>query len=326
MRTSLVLSVSLLLCLVTSTFAQNEEAALIEPKRSTFDSAAPSALEVRRTTTGHLLVKANVNGKDAGWWILDTGAGMSCIEKDVADQMKLPDGGAITANGMGGEKQTKLRTFDSLNVGGVKLEEGKLLELNLKPYGFFMGAGVPIAGIIGHDCFMAGVFDIDVANATVSVHDPKSFKLEPSQGEWTTVKLVDRRPAVKGKIENSEAGMLLLDTGSNEGLLVHSPTVQRLKLLENRKTSTSIAGGVGGMKAVRTGKLKSVTIGSAVITDVPASFAEAKDGLAASDEVLATAGLKFLNNFRMVINQSTNQIAFSRSIGATTQPTTNPAK
>src|SRR6188472_817319 len=130
MRTSLISCLCLLCVIASPACGQDEDAARVEPKRSTFDASLPSKLEVRRTTTGHLLVKANLNGKDAGWWILDTGAGMSCIEKEVADQVKLPDAGAITAKGMGGEKQTKLRTFDSLTVGGVKLEEGKLLELN----------------------------------------------------------------------------------------------------------------------------------------------------------------------------------------------------
>ena len=137
---------------------------------------------------------------------------------------------------MGGAAERKLRTFDSLSLGGIVLEEGKLLELELKRYGPLMGADVPIAGIIGHDCFMTGVFDIDLANAAVAVHDPKTFKLNESQGVWTPVKLVARRPAVEGRIEGSEPGMLLLDTGSNEGLLVHSPTVKKLNLLEGRET------------------------------------------------------------------------------------------
>jgi hypothetical protein len=80
------------------------------------------------------------------------------------------------------------------------------------------------------------------------------------------------------------------------------------------------------MKTVKSGTLASVTLGGAEIKDVPAAFAESKEGITADDEVLATAGLKFLRNFRMVINQRTNQIAFSRSTAATTQPTTAPSK
>lgn len=321
MRKFFATSLCVLFCLTCVASAQNEEAKLIEPKRSSFNVQAPAELEVRKTLTGHLLVKSKVNGKDAGWFILDTGAGMSCIDKAVADEMKLPEGGGITARGIGGDKETKLRTFDSLSLGGITLEEGKLLELNLKPYGLLMGAGVPIAGIIGHDCFMAGVFDIDLANATVAVHDPKTFKLADSQGVWTAVKLVGRRPAVEGRIEGSEPGMLLLDTGSNDGLLVHSPTVKKLNLLDGRQTRQGKVGGEGGgMKSVRTGKLKSVTVGGCEIADVPASFAETTDGLTASDEVLATTGLKFLRNFRMIVNQSMNSIAFSRTKSPATRP------
>ncbi len=323
MRKTLAIWLSVLVCFAGASLAQDEDAKGIEPKRSSFDVQAPVDLEVRKTNSGHLLVKTKVNGIDAGWFILDTGAGMSCIDKTVADEMKLAGAGGITASGIGGKTQTNLRTFDSLSLGGITLEQGKFLELNVKRYGPLMGADVPIAGIIGHDCFMAGVFDIDFANAKVAVHDPKTFKLNDSQGTWTPVKLVARRPAVEGRIENSPPGMLLLDTGSNDGLLVHSPTVKKLNLLEGRQTTKGNVGGEGGAnKSVRTGTLKSVTVGGCEIADVPASFAEATDGLSASDEVLATTGLKFLRNFRMIVNQSTNSIAFSRADA----PTTNPSK
>ena len=41
-----------------------------------------------RLQDGVPLVVPEVNGADAGWFILDTGAGMSCIDKDMADEMK----------------------------------------------------------------------------------------------------------------------------------------------------------------------------------------------------------------------------------------------
>src|SRR5687767_6698602 len=95
-----------LFCCVSVSFAQADdeaaEASRIMPKRSSFAASAKPELEVRRTTTGHLLVKTMLNRQDAGWWILDTGAGMSCIDKTFADELKLADAGAITASGMGG--------------------------------------------------------------------------------------------------------------------------------------------------------------------------------------------------------------------------------
>ena len=190
-----------------------------------------------------------------------------------------------------------------------------------------MGAGVPISGIIGHDCFMAGVFDIDLSNSTVHLFDPKTFKLNDSQGTWTAVKLVGRRPAVEGRIERSEPGMLLLDTGSNEGLLVHSPTVKKLNLLDGRDDRKRQSGRGRRRVQIRPHGNAQKRDGRRLRDHRrPRVVRRATEGLTASDEVLATAGLKFLRNFRMIVNQSTNSIAFSRAKVPTTSPTTGPAK
>ena len=59
----------------------------------------------------------------------------------------------------------------------------------------------------------------------------------------------------RGKIEGHEA-VFKIDTGAGGGTIaVHAPTVERLGLLEGRETSAAMSGGVGGMGAVRAGKL-----------------------------------------------------------------------
>src|SRR4029079_6780259 len=49
------------------------------PAPVAFDAAAPAALEVKKAPTGHLLVKPRIAGKDAGWFIFDSGAGNSVV-------------------------------------------------------------------------------------------------------------------------------------------------------------------------------------------------------------------------------------------------------
>src|SRR5262245_35561602 len=77
------------------------------PRRVAIDASAQRHLELTRATSGHLLVKPKINGIDVGWFIFDTGAGITCIDKGVADKLKLPDAGEITATGMGGNKQSR---------------------------------------------------------------------------------------------------------------------------------------------------------------------------------------------------------------------------
>jgi len=54
-----------------------------------------------QTTQGHLLVEAHLNGRRAGWMILDTGASGFVIDPAVADQFRLPSFGNLRIAGSG---------------------------------------------------------------------------------------------------------------------------------------------------------------------------------------------------------------------------------
>ncbi len=53
------------------------------------------------TELGHVLVKPQVNGQLAGWFILDTGASGLVIERDAADRMGLSSFGEVYVAGVG---------------------------------------------------------------------------------------------------------------------------------------------------------------------------------------------------------------------------------
>lgn len=280
--------------------------AQIAPKAVTFDAAANGALEVIRAPSGHLLVKPRVNGKDVGWFIFDTGAGITCLDKAVADQLDLPDSGTITATGMGGDRKSRLRQLASLQLGPLKVEDNPVLELDLRSFQIFMGR--PIAGIIGYECFGAAVYEIDLQSPTVTLHDPAKYEL-PAGERWSELQLIRRRPYVPGQIEGHEGGLFVLDIGSNTPLIVHTPTVDRFKLLDGRETKRSFSGGVGGMKSVRRGTVSNLTLCGHAVGEVEASFSQATEGGMAGDDAQGTVGVGVLKQFRLVVNYPAQKIS-----------------
>jgi hypothetical protein len=60
-------------------------------------------VQVWQTSTGHLLAECHINGKRAGWMILDTGASGFVIEPGVADQYELPTFGDLRIAGVAGK-------------------------------------------------------------------------------------------------------------------------------------------------------------------------------------------------------------------------------
>ncbi|MGH7177227.1 MAG: aspartyl protease family protein [Tepidisphaeraceae bacterium] len=303
------------------TTSSADEEKIVEPGKIAFDDSIPGALQVRRATTGHLLVNPQINGRDVGWFILDTGAGMSCVDKELAEKLGLPDAGGVTARGTGGSAESRVRSADVMTLGPVRIEGAKLLELNLKPFGIFLGQ--QINGIIGYECFMAGVFDIDFVNAAVSVHNVTSYEL--ASGSWAPLTIQGRRPCAPGQIENNPPGLFLLDTGSTSDIVIHAPTVERFKLLEGRKTRWSMFGGVGGMKSASSGVLGCVTLAGERLDKVSASFSKATDGAMSDDSEQATVGIPLLRQFRMFVNYPQKQIALVPiAKPPSTLPTTQP--
>lgn len=276
------------------------------PESVRFDPAAPRQLEVVRAPTGHLLVKPTVNGQDVGWFIFDTGAGINCIDKGVAEKLALPDGGAITAAGMGGDQQTRLRMADSVALGPVSLGRGPMLELDLKAFQIFMGR--PIAGVIGFEYFSAAVFEIDFESPTVTVHNPADYSL-PAGNEWSELKLIRRRPYVPGSIEGNEPGLFVLDIGSNTPLIVHTPTVNRFKLLEGRETRTALSGGVGGMSKIARGTVRELSLCGRTIADVDTSFSQKETGATSLDEAQGTIGVGTLHGYRLIVDYQREKVA-----------------
>lgn len=290
------------------------------PKRIAWTGNEKSVeLEVFAAKTGHLFVKPIVNGQDGGWWFLDTGAGINCIDKKLAEQLKLPVLREGTASGMGGEAKTRYFSIDTLALGPALLEGSEAIELDLSPLGALLGAKVN--GIIGYDTFFAGVFEIDHRAGKARIHDPKSYKLEGA--EWTDIQLLDRRPSVEGQLEGHPAGLLMIDSGSNTGAVVTSPTVKALNLLADREIKTKLHGGVGGMQRQKAGTLREITIGNVHLKNADAVFSEAETGGTATDKYQAILGIPVLKQFVMVVNYPEKKMALKLNTDAAT---TKPAR
>lgn len=319
-RTLLVRLSSCLIVAFTAAFAQtrqtspssnpatqSHEERMLLPGRTSLNGAMPAELKVRRIArTGHLLVSPQINGQDAGWFIFDTGAGQSCVDKSVVERLDLPEAGVTTARGSGGNQATSFRRAQTLALGPLLLEDTRLVELDLRAIS--LAVGEELAGIIGYDCIAAAIWEIDIAGARILMHDPVTYAL-PDEGKWDELTFESRRACVSGRIEQNEPGPFVLDTGANTAIAVHGPSVRAFNLLDGRETRKSMMGGVGGMRSARTGRLSSITIAGQQLADVDATFSEAEDGALQDPQIQATVGLPALKNFVLIVDYAKARVA-----------------
>jgi predicted aspartyl protease len=272
-----------------------------------FDPTQPAELETMRVFSGHVLVHPTIDGEDVGWFILDTGAGGTCIDSGVADELELPSFGQVLAVGAAGKTDAAFRRGKLFELGRLRFEDPIYVELDLE----FLTAAFneTIAGIVGYDVFARSLVEFDPTNGHASLYDPASYEL--ARGSWQPLVLDARTPAVQASFEGDHSAYFRLDTGAGSGNVVfHTPTVEKLGLLEDRKVAASGSGGVGGSAVTYTGELAWFELAGQRFERPTVGFATAKVGGLADRYTAGNLGQAFLQPFTLVLDYSNERIAF----------------
>ncbi len=277
------------------------------PADARWDATTPARIEVRRVRSGHLLVHPLVNGKDVGWFILDSGAGAMVIDLKVAEQLEMPAFGEILAVGANGTTKARFRQGETFKLGPVTLSGTRYLELDLK---FLTDAfGVPIGGICGRDLFARAAVEIDISTESVALYDPTRYRLEGAT--WQELFFSGRNPVVRARFEGDREGYFRLDTGAGQTVSMHSPAVERYKLLSGRETRATRSGGVGGSQESRAGKLTWFEFAGRRFEALEVEFASTSEGAFSDVYTAGNIGAGLLREFRIVFDYGNKRIAFA---------------
>ncbi|HEX8500468.1 MAG TPA: retroviral-like aspartic protease family protein [Pyrinomonadaceae bacterium] len=277
------------------------------PDDSRWDASRPAVVESRRARSGHMLVRALVNGKDVGWFVLDSGAGGMVIDPRAADRLSLPALGEVVAVGAHGRTKARFRLGDTLAVGPLTVRGTRYMELDLD---FLRRAfGVEVGGVCGRDVFMRAVVEVDVTGGTVALHDPARFRLEGAA--WQELFFSSRHPAVRARFEGGREALFKLDTGSDRTVSFHGPAVERLGLLAGRETHETHSTGVGGAKASREGRLAWFELAGHRFESPEVEFTGAREGAFSDVYTAGNIGAGFLRQFRVVFDYGDRRIAFA---------------
>ena len=277
------------------------------PDDVTFDSTQPAELETKRVFSGHVLVHPTIEGEDVGWFILDTGAGAMCIDTGIADELELESFGEVLAVGASGKTDAHFRRGKLFELGRLRFEDPIYVELDLE----FLTAAFneTIAGIVGYDLFARSLVEFDPSTGRTHLYDPASYELPG--GEWQPLVLDARTPAVQASFEGDHQAYFRLDTGAGSGnVTFHTPTVERLGLLEGRKVTASGSGGVGGSSVTYTGKLEWFELAGKRFEQPTVGFSTAEVGGLADRYTAGNLGQAFLEPFTLVLDYPNERIAF----------------
>ena len=273
-----------------------------------FDEAVPAAVPVVRARTGHLFVRALVEGQDMGLFLFDTGAGFSGLSDPASEALGLEAFGSTSVTGLGGGvRSVQLRRPELLQLGPLMIrdlvmQDGVNVERKEKL------AGEKVAGVLGWDVMQRAVVELDGGSDEIVLHDPATYELP--EGEWLPLTLHYQVPYVAARFEGGREGLFMLDSGAgSHSLLFFADATRRLGLLDGRKTLRGEGTGAGGDFGVETGTIESFSLAGDSFEQVPATFTTGDDGETDPYSVGLIGG-EILGRYRLVFDYSGRRVAF----------------
>ncbi len=251
---------------------------------------------------GHIFLKAAVDGNQAVYFILDSGAGINFLNRSYADSLRLDLSGGVPAKGISGYEQTTITYLDSLKIGDLKLFKQNVAIVDLTNVGLDAPDGV-LGGLLGFDFLSRFPVRIDYVKQTLIVHNPPVYH-SPSIDYAVNIEYNMKIPIVDAEI-CGVSGRFLVDLGNALGLILHKPFVDNNNLnaafTDINKIGRDIAG-VGGKSESYSAVAEYFTVGPAQLKELRVLVAEGEQGILKSTDVDGNIGNGLLQNFSIILD------------------------
>ena len=268
-----------------------------------FDPVLPAEVLVRRTRSGHLLVRPLLDGRQIGWFVFDTGASRTSISNRVAKKLGLVVVGETRTQTQVRDHRAKLWRAASMQLGALTVAPVELAGVDLEGLSRVTGG---VAGIIGGDLLRHAVVELDVRGPKLAIHDPALFALLGV--DWSSMRLDKGVPVVECKFEG-RGGDFMVDTGDPGTVTLFGPTVKRLDLLRERQVAAERHAGVGGSFELLAGLLSSFELGGCEFTSTPAHFSLVSTGVLGSEIGAGSVGTGVLQPFTLMLDYPGQRVA-----------------
>jgi len=279
----------------------------VRPEDTHFDAQKPAAVEMTGLPSGHLLIKPLVDGRDLGWFLFDTGAGMNVIDTAAAEALGLGKIGEIAAAGVGGIAMLPFRKAHTLELGPVKIDYPLFLDVDL---GFVARAfGKKIGGVIGHGLLTRCLVELDIEEGELLLYEPGAW--DEREADWQRITFMSNDMVMTGKIPGGREGRFILDTGAGGTVSFHSSFVSREELFgESGGRPAGFSGGVGGMVAQYGGTIDWFEFGGLRHEDLSVVLLD-NEGTSFMDQCChGLIGNELLSRSPMLISYPGRRIAF----------------
>jgi hypothetical protein len=158
----------------------------------------------------HLFIPVTVAGTKR-LWVLDTGAGVTVLNKAFAEELNLTLEGEIKGQGAGGTVTASLATLPPFAIAGIEFDEQVVGVIDMSE--LMRRIGLDVVGILGFDFLSRFVTKVDFANELVSFYDPETFEYT-GNGQVVDMHLDQSVFRAQATLDGIHSGSWLFDLGA----------------------------------------------------------------------------------------------------------------
>ncbi|HEX5223350.1 MAG TPA: retropepsin-like aspartic protease, partial [Verrucomicrobiae bacterium] len=257
-------------------------------------------IEFRR---GSLHVPVVVNGSNSLSFKVDTGFGVTTVHPDLVEKLQLKRAGFITIVGIAGEEKADTYEGAKFNFGGATYSPRRVTVLPSEAQ-----SRRRRDGILGAGFFRRFVVEIDSANRTMTLYEPRGFQYS-GKGEVIPLEFRRDTPIVEAAINFTNRAPVWakfeIDSGCDGELCLGHDFVEKNRL-DDETGHASSRSGVGGSVDTRHGKLPQFQLGKATLDNLPANFFS--EGSPAGEGLAGHIGMGTLRHFKVIFDYSRKQM------------------
>ncbi|MEM7245513.1 MAG: aspartyl protease family protein [Acidobacteriota bacterium] len=253
----------------------------------------------------HACLPARLDGHEAAA-LLDSGAGLTVLDKAFAAEHGIEGDGEITAMGVGGPSQATLVNDLALELGSLRLTGVTAAIMDLADIQRRLGRTLHV--VVGKEVFQSAVVEIDYPSDRMRFHDPEGYRHDDDATTVPLIPSVDGLRQVELQVEDLPPARVHVDTGSGANLDLFATFVDEHDLKKGRTVSTALSAGVGGDLESGVGTLRSLTFAGHRIEDVPIGFASATLGAFHTKELAGNMGTGLFRRFALTFDYSRDEL------------------
>ena len=260
----------------------------------------------------HIILKVSVDESEPLDFIFDTGAGLTVIDEDIADKLKLKKKKARFKNAQA--------TFHLIKHNTLAINHF-LMEKNIPLYStdfnhLEISLGRNIDGIVGYDLIHHHSIYINYDDHIIDIYNLGDI---PKKGDKLSFDLVRKIPTIKAEIvlnnEEVHTGTFFVNTGAGTTLDFNSPYAKKYDVVNKTgKHYSYLVKGISSMESLHyEGHVISCSFGNHKIEDLPIGISLSEEGLQGHKQVAGIIGNQILRMFNIAIDLPSKSIYFEKN-------------